>query len=284
MFLFSLHLLLVWLYTCFKTITDFFSRKLQKNGPISPFPVPFQKLIAHRGFTLLHLENTIEAFKDALIHKFNWIEMDIQITTDDELVVFHDDDTSRMMESPIGFVIHKSPYFGILDKLKMANKYSIPRLWDVFEEVSKNNNQIVLNLELKIPENLESKDKTDYRKRLVKNFMELIENFIGPSDPYLVISSFDLEILKMVYQSRRYASTSSKLRYALLFDEIPEETSLDDIRIDYVGISNEIIDIFPKKSSLQRILIYTINDKYRMEEVCEDDKVCGIFSDEIYPI
>ena len=46
--------------------------------------------IAHRGYTKHHEDNSLEAFQEALIHNFDMIELDIQLTKDDEIIIFHD--------------------------------------------------------------------------------------------------------------------------------------------------------------------------------------------------
>lgn len=46
--------------------------------------------IAHRGYTKHHQDNSLEAFQEALIHNFDMIELDIQLTKDNEIIIFHD--------------------------------------------------------------------------------------------------------------------------------------------------------------------------------------------------
>ena len=56
-----------------------------------------QTLICHRGFfnNIDIPENSIKAFKKAVDHNYG-IELDVQITTDNKLVVFHDESLKRM--------------------------------------------------------------------------------------------------------------------------------------------------------------------------------------------
>ena len=46
--------------------------------------------LAHRGYTKQYEDNSLEAFQEALIHNFDMIELDIQLTKDDEIIIFHD--------------------------------------------------------------------------------------------------------------------------------------------------------------------------------------------------
>tara|TARA_B100000123_G_scaffold255192_1_gene217420 strand:+ start:118 stop:759 length:642 start_codon:yes stop_codon:yes gene_type:complete len=46
--------------------------------------------IAHRGYSDLYKDNTIEAFVGAVDNSFNMIELDIQLTKDNNVIVYHD--------------------------------------------------------------------------------------------------------------------------------------------------------------------------------------------------
>lgn len=46
--------------------------------------------IAHRGYSDLHKDNTMEAFQAAVRHNFDMIEMDIVLTKDNEIIIYHD--------------------------------------------------------------------------------------------------------------------------------------------------------------------------------------------------
>ena len=64
------------------------------------FPWLTARPIAHRGFHDIHkgiIENCAEAFDRAIAHKFA-IELDVQMTADGKVAVFHDDDLDRLTE------------------------------------------------------------------------------------------------------------------------------------------------------------------------------------------
>jgi glycerophosphoryl diester phosphodiesterase len=46
--------------------------------------------IAHRGYCKNHKSNTLGAFHDAVAHGFDMIEMDIQLTKNNDIIVMHD--------------------------------------------------------------------------------------------------------------------------------------------------------------------------------------------------
>lgn len=56
------------------------------------------RIFAHRGTTELGaVENTIQAFQDAIASGADYIETDVQATKDGQVVVFHDEDLSRIL-------------------------------------------------------------------------------------------------------------------------------------------------------------------------------------------
>lgn len=48
------------------------------------------KIIAHRGYHAVAAQNTIQAFEDASVNGFNWIEIDVRKTADGIYVMSHD--------------------------------------------------------------------------------------------------------------------------------------------------------------------------------------------------
>ncbi len=54
------------------------------------------KIIAHRGASADAPENTLESVQLAWRQNTDAVEIDVQLTADGEIVVFHDDDTGRM--------------------------------------------------------------------------------------------------------------------------------------------------------------------------------------------
>ena len=57
------------------------------------------KYIAHRGYSGAECENTLQAFKLACESGFYGAECDVHVTSDGKYVVFHDDETGRMLNS-----------------------------------------------------------------------------------------------------------------------------------------------------------------------------------------
>jgi glycerophosphoryl diester phosphodiesterase len=62
------------------------------------------KIIAHRGFSGKYPENTLLAFEKAVEASSDAIELDVQLTKDGTLVLFHDDTFRRLIQTE-GFLL-----------------------------------------------------------------------------------------------------------------------------------------------------------------------------------
>ncbi|MDA4846961.1 glycerophosphodiester phosphodiesterase family protein [Hoeflea poritis] len=68
-------------------------------------PIVDAPLLAHRGASLYAPENTLQAVQRAAEMGAKWIETDVQLTADDELVIIHDLELDRTTNGS-GFVAH----------------------------------------------------------------------------------------------------------------------------------------------------------------------------------
>lgn len=76
---------------------------MESKPPVTKCPL----IIAHRGFSSRHLENTLAAVRAALELGVDVVEIDVQETRDGELVVFHDYRLNRICGTR-GRVQHKA--------------------------------------------------------------------------------------------------------------------------------------------------------------------------------
>ena len=106
------------------------------------------KIWAHRGCSQNYPENTLLAFeKAAAIEGLVGIELDIQLTKDRQIVVCHDEKVDRTTDGS-GYI--KDFTLAELKRLKIAKKYQIPTMEDVFDLLAdKKPKGFKLNIELK---------------------------------------------------------------------------------------------------------------------------------------
>lgn len=96
------------------------------------FPGVARPLVfAHRGYSAAKTENTMSAFQAARECGATGIELDIQMCSTGEIVVFHDWTVDRM-SGTTGTVVEMS--WRELSKLSLAGNERIPRLTEVLDE------------------------------------------------------------------------------------------------------------------------------------------------------
>ena len=111
------------------------------EGIYKPNPVPKARhpftVIAHRGDHTVNPENTIEAYRQAINDKADYIEIDLRTTKDGQLISMHDGSINRTTNAN-GFV--KDLTLGEIQKLKIRAKdstdlniYRVP----MFEQILK---------------------------------------------------------------------------------------------------------------------------------------------------
>ncbi len=146
----------------------------------------FSNIISHRGY---HgdgiIENTLEAFSKSIRYSFP-IELDVYLTKDHQLVVFHDSTLKRLMG--IDQRVEDCNYSELLQFSFLGGKGKIPLLLEVLELV---NGKVSLLIEVKRSKN--------YRK-VCQALWELLLKYSGP----VKIQSFDFRIVRWFLRKKRY--------------------------------------------------------------------------------
>ena len=122
-------------------------------------------IIAHRGIydNKKVIENTIAAFKKA-INKGYTIELDLHLTKDNKVIVFHDDKLDRLTNEK---GILKDKTYEELKEIKLINGDTIPLFEDVLSLVD---GKVPLLIELK-------DDRKDHE--LEKEVSKILDNYNG---------------------------------------------------------------------------------------------------------
>lgn len=190
---------------------------------------------AHRGASGYEPENTMEAFELAKKMGADGIELDIQLTKDEEVIVLHDYTIDRTSDGK-GFVKDYT-----LKELKEFNFnrgmnngiYRIPLLSDVLDLIK--NSNMTLNIELKCD------SMFPYEKMLSKT-IDMVRDF--KVEDQILYSSFDhyalrkLKFLNMgaktgilydacLYEPWKYAKTIGATRLHPLFTSLYEPYIID---------------------------------------------------------
>lgn len=107
-------------------------------------------IVGHRGFRGYFPENTMLAFKEGISAGASILEMDIQVSSDDVVVMCHDPNTGRCFDAD--YKVETTPYHGVLDKLRTKDKFAepMPTFKDVgellFHETQFNETKIIIDI------------------------------------------------------------------------------------------------------------------------------------------
>ena len=214
------------------------------------------QISAHRGFSAVAPENTVYAFEAALDSGADYIELDVQLTADGELVVFHDTTLGRTTDGSGKLSDHT---YAELQKLSAGswfgsggefNDAKIMLLSDVLDLVGKKK---MLNIEIKdTGRTIEATEKT----------VELIEEYDLQSSCY--ITSFSYTILKHVKE------LNPKIKTALIAN-MAVSTSysmlehIDAVSMNYIFVNQSVVNSAHQNGKL--IFVWTVDRKDDMEQM-----------------
>ena len=214
------------------------------------------QVTAHRGCPTVAPENTAYSFEAALESDTDYIELDVQLTSDGQLVVFHDDTLERTTNGKGKLTDHT---YAELMKLSAGCKFGngtdfadakIATLEEVLQLVGK---EKMLNIELKdVGDSVRATEKT----------VELIEEYNITSSCY--VSSFSYPLLKIVKR------LDPKIKTALIAN-VATSTSfsrlkyIDAVSLNYIFVNQTIINT--AHQSGKRVFVWTVDNRADIEQM-----------------
>ncbi|MBM7555458.1 glycerophosphodiester phosphodiesterase [Halanaerobacter jeridensis] len=223
--------------------------------------------IGHRGTAALAPENTAAGFKKAIDMNLDMVELDVQLTKDEEVVVIHDYDLQRVagVDAKIADLT--------LDQLKeidvasyFAADYAEQRVMTLTEVIELVRNELMLNIELKM---IAEKEQIliDKVKKILRQ-----ENFIGQ----VIISSFNHCYVK---------EFGPEFKTAVLINSHPvdvvamiESANADGVHPNHKLLTAELIEQVQQAGCF--VNTWTVNDENKITEL-KSWGVDGIVTD--YP-
>jgi len=217
--------------------------------------------IGHRGARGYEPENTLRGFQKAIELHVDQIELDVHLSSDNELMVIHDETIDRTTNGK-GFVNQFS--LQELKDFRMEKEQQIPTLSEVLDLIDQKNS---INIELK---SYETADKV----------LELIEKYVLEKKwkyNQFLVSSFDWNALQQVAFSNPEISigvlTETDLNLALAFAKAIQAKSIHPYfhlltQENTASMQAEGFQIFP----------WTVNEIEDIERIKKFD-VDGIISD-----
>ena len=223
-------------------------------------------IVAHRGiYNNINIpENSILAFKKALKYNYS-IELDIQMTKDNVIVVFHDNNLERMTK--INNKISNMTYNEIKSIYLLSTKEKIPTLEEVLKLID---NKVLINIEIKYDKKY---------KLMIDNLINLLNKYKGN---YLV-QSFDYKVL--LYLKNKYPNIQRGLLISnnknKLAKYILDIINIKLLNINFISISKKLLNNkkYIKLINKYKTFIWTIKTKEELNIYL--DKYYGYICDNL---
>jgi len=211
--------------------------------------------IGHRGAKGYQPENTLVSFQKAIDLNVDGIELDVHLSSDEEIIVIHDETIDRTTNGK-GFVNQLTA--------SALKKYEIPTLIEVLELVNRN---CFVNIELK-------------GIGTAKPIIKLIEHYILYKKWFyadFLVSSFDWKMLEEVHlvnpKIRIGVLTEESISAALAF---AKKIKAFSIHPDYRLLSKENVALMQENGF--EVYAWTVNSKADIQKI-KSLNVNGIISD-----
>jgi len=232
----------------------------------------------HRGVPTLAPENTLLSFQEAINNNMNGIELDIQLTKDNKLIVYHDEyiEYDGLKTKISNLVLEQVQQIDVKNNFHDLPFQKIPELFEVLDILSTN---IILNIEIK------SYQSNFFSNGIESELLNVIDGKINIQQ--LVISSFNPFIIKRVKKMNK------KLTTALIFSSnsyrwfsitmIPNYKAFsayckpDIFHVNIDDINNKMVDWFRKRDI--PLYAYTVNTKSDLYKA-KIYNLNGIFTDD----
>ena len=222
------------------------------------------EVLAHRGGSIESSENTIESFKYSISLGCNYIETDVQLSSDGKPYIFHDEDLNRLTGINKTFNdLHSSE----IDEIKLFNDHKIPLLEEVLLKFPETYFQIDVKTDevalpaLKVIYDLEAQDRVCIAS-FSSERLELVRN----KYPDICISMGPKEILKLLLAS-----------FGLYRGTVPGDCLQIPIYQYGIKLVTKRFVNFVQSKDL-KVIVWTINKPEEMKKLIELE-VDGIITD-----
>ena len=222
------------------------------------------KVMAHRGASTEAPENTMAAFQKAIDDMADYIELDVQLTNNGEVIVMHDSNAYRTTGVDANIVNMTYKEVKTLDAGSwFSDEYvgeNVPSLKEVLELTQ---GKIKLNIELK---------PADNGTALAKNTVRLIEKYNMVND--CVITSFSESALKAV----KTYNQEIKVGYILsaAYGDFYDMKNVDFFSVNAAFLSKRTIDAI--HNSGKQVYAWTVNNKDSIKNLTNKG-VDGVITD-----
>ncbi|MFA5321475.1 MAG: glycerophosphodiester phosphodiesterase family protein [Smithella sp.] len=230
-------------------------------------------IIAHRGASAYYPENTLPSFEGAINMGADMVELDVQLTSDKEVVVFHDEKLSRCTDGRRKIADYTLVQLKKLDAGSWFDKkFKNTRIPTLSEALDICKNKIAVNMEIKT-----EAVGMMFFGGIEEKCLKIVEQ--SGMLKHVVFSSFDPRAIMHLKQLDSTAAVAVLFEKKLYGSRLPSEI-MDLVDADAFNCSSSELNkkwLANIKSENIPVNIYTVNDKKNMAKLL-DMGVNGIFT------
>ncbi len=224
------------------------------------------KIFAHRGASQDFAEQSYESYAGAILQNADGFECDVQLTSDREIICWHDDDTNRLTDKQL--LIAKTPMRALLE-LEIKDEGNIGRPITFLEL-----------LQLSIDSGRDLLVETKHPVPTKGLIEKLVLSELKKRKTDIKKSGITINIMSFSFFATQRVAISKEFTPVYLLTKTPQIKYLPaDIYGVYINLLKskpELIELAHKRG--KKIFVWTVNDAEDME-FCARNGVAGIITD-----
>ncbi|MBR4626538.1 MAG: glycerophosphoryl diester phosphodiesterase membrane domain-containing protein [Ruminococcus sp.] len=214
------------------------------------------QISAHRGFSTAAPENTRYAFEAALESDTDYIELDVQLTKDGKLVVFHDNTLDRTTNGT--GLLTEHTYDELMElsagcKFGDGTEYADARIMTLEEVLRLVGKDKMLNIEIKDVGDAEC---------AVEMTVDLITKYNITTSCY--VSSFSYPLMRQVKRLEPKIKTAliANVATSTSFSRLKD---IDAVSLNYLFVNKSVVNAAHRNG--KRVFVWTVNSREDIEEM-----------------
>jgi len=221
-------------------------------------------VVAHRGGAALELENTIEAFRNAIMHRVDAIELDVHLSNDGILIVHHDPVVVDTDGKKIAIRELDAAY---VSSLIIGDNQHIPTLREVLTLIKETcNYPLTLFVEIKVDENKQRYPLIEEKVLALLDEFSMIKNSLVLSFDFptlTTIKSLDSEIHTSALISKTYLKKVGVNDVGEIIEDLLT-LKVSSVGIKDAYISSTLIEALHGEDIL--VGVWTVNTERQMKK------------------
>ena len=213
------------------------------------------EITGHRGYENVAPENTLASFKAAIEAGVDWIELDVQLSSDGTIVILHDRDFLRVAgdrRRPGQMTLAEIKALDASQLRRFGDKYAGERIATLQEVIDLARGRVNVNIELKV---------YGSDRRIAAAVADLVRTEQFESE--CLVASLDVQAVREAKRHNPKLTTAAIVTVA-----VGDITRLD---VDVLSVNKRLVNdtFLHTRDHGKGVLVWTVNDPREMETMIE---------------